>query len=145
MDLLGSLFAKWQLRCAWYQVMATLEDEVTQMQGVVNICYSPGSQHMLVSIGNFSEVAIKGGDILMNLPIRVTSYHFCYNNVIMEYILATLRRAFGKQVALRLRAHYGTHIRFFTKGVEVLFCNFSRFSRSNRRFQALISKYNTPC
>jgi hypothetical protein len=98
-----------QIRCTWYQVMATLEDETAQMKGVCDVAYCPGEWFASqAALSGVLELGRQAGDILTNLPARITSYHFCYNDPRMRVILSTIRMAFGKQVRLRNRTHYGT-------------------------------------
>jgi hypothetical protein len=90
--------------------MATLEDKDAQMKGVCDVAYVPGDVSKSVSFKKFADVMRTGGDMLMNLPCRITGYHFCYNDPRLQYILSMACRAFGKEMRLRLRTHYGSHL-----------------------------------
>jgi hypothetical protein len=90
--------------------MATLEDEAAQLKGISNVTSCLGSLNMAgLSLAKFFEVMTKVGDVLSNLPIRTTSYHICYNDIGLEFVLSAIRMAMGKHNRLRLRAHFGTY------------------------------------
>ena len=98
------------IRCTWYIVMATLELEAAQMKGVVVINYWPGRVGFNPSmIAKFTKTSMKVGDMIINLPIRESSYHFCFNAESgMEFAISAIRKGFGKHIRLRMREHYGS-------------------------------------
>jgi hypothetical protein len=99
--------------------MTVLEDEAAQLKGVSNVTQCLGNVNMDVSLAQFYETMIKGGEMISNLPLRTTSFHFCYNNIGMEFVLSGFRSFFGKFLRLRTRAHFGTTLYCFC--VLVLF------------------------
>jgi hypothetical protein len=92
-------------------MMFCLRDETAQRKGVCNVAYAPGNLIAIASsFAQVNHLLSKVGDVLVNLPVRITSYHFCYTDPRMQVVLSTIRTVFGKQIRLRTRTHFGTYI-----------------------------------
>ena len=99
------------LRASWYQVMSTVQDdEIAQQKGVFDITYAPGNVlEMPKKLAMFPELLRRSGDVIVSLPCRVTSYHFCYEDFRLHYLLSIIQKYFGKHLRLRVRTHFGTY------------------------------------
>jgi hypothetical protein len=92
-------------------VMLSMQDETAQKKGVCNVAYAPGNLLSLASsFAKVKHLIAKVGDVLVNLPMRITSYHFCYTDPRMQILLVTIRKFFGKEIRMRSRTHFGTYI-----------------------------------
>jgi hypothetical protein len=101
-------FLREQYRCNWYQIMATLEDDTAQLKGICDVAYCPGDLlAMPSSISKISKVMMRNGTMIKGLPCRVSTFHFCYNDPRVRYVISSIRSNFGKEVRLRIRSHFG--------------------------------------
>ena len=91
-------------------IMKSLEgDDTAQLKGGCNVAYAPGDVFAnRAPISKVNKLLSMGGDILINLPMRITSYHFCYTDTRMIVLLSLIRQCFGKEIRMRMRVHYGT-------------------------------------
>ena len=88
--------------------MATLEEEEAQTKGISCVLYCPGVMlSNLPSISQVTSMLLQVGSVHSSLPCRITSFHFGTDEPKMQFFLQTLQKAFGKQVRLRLRSHFG--------------------------------------
>ena len=94
-------------------IMKSLEgDDTAQLKGGCNVAYAPGDVFAnRAPISKVNKLLSMGGDILINLPMRITSYHFCYTDTRMIMLLSLIRQCFGKEIRMRMRVHYGTFCR----------------------------------
>ena len=104
-----SLKRKYKMRSFWYLAMATVEDEAAQTKGISCVLYCPGGEFLsnLPSISQVTSLLLQVGSAHASLPCRLTSFHFGTDEPRMKFFLDTLGKAFGKQVRLRLRSHFG--------------------------------------
>jgi len=101
------------MRAFWYVTMATLESDTAQSAGIISVMYIPSnksSSPSWPSAAQISEFFLKAGSIHLSLPSRITSFHFCAEDSGTQLMLSTIRMAFGKQLRLRVRAHFGSSI-----------------------------------
>jgi len=98
------------MRCTWYQIRATLEDETVQLKGAVAIVYCPQNMTLAVSMGKFSSIIMKLGGIVMNMPCLTTSNHYCSNDSGLVFLRSLMSKAAGKQKRLRSRSHFGSAV-----------------------------------
>ena len=88
-----------------------LEDEIAQRKGVCGVLYCPGGKLAAPSnVGKASLVARKGGALKHILPIKVTAFHFCYDDTRMQFLINTLRATAPQQYRLRFKVHLGSEI-----------------------------------
>jgi hypothetical protein len=87
----------------------TLEEEVAQIRGVVNLNYAPSKRHKPFPIGKATENVMESGDMIASLPLRVTGYHFCTDDPKMKFVLNMIRLSHGRHVRVRLRPHFDKH------------------------------------
>eukprot|EP00339_Tiarina_fusa_P004924 CAMPEP_0117013002 /NCGR_PEP_ID=MMETSP0472-20121206/10810_1 /TAXON_ID=693140 ORGANISM="Tiarina fusus, Strain LIS" /NCGR_SAMPLE_ID=MMETSP0472 /ASSEMBLY_ACC=CAM_ASM_000603 /LENGTH=482 /DNA_ID=CAMNT_0004716191 /DNA_START=113 /DNA_END=1561 /DNA_ORIENTATION=+ len=98
-------------RCFWYQVMTTMENETAQLKGICDVAYCPGDLlAMPASIQKVSQMMQRSGAMMEGLPLRITTFQFCYTDKRMRYILSIMPGAFGKNVRFRVRAHFGSDL-----------------------------------
>jgi hypothetical protein len=93
-----------QTRYAWYQTMAALEHEETQLNGLVYLLVASDVE---VSPKNFIELTCLGGSLLKSLPSRWVGFHICHNHPSFKAALAVTHYAVGKEIRIRVRTHYG--------------------------------------
>jgi hypothetical protein len=87
--------------------MALLEDEDTQIKGIVDVIYSIGTADVQLKT-NFSHFFSRGVPMLVHsLPMRVSSMHFCYDDPRLRPVMSLIQMVAGKQTRLRCRTHYG--------------------------------------
>lgn len=114
-----------QYRCNWYQIMSSLEDnEEAQLKGFCDVVYCPGNilRDVPSSFNRFSKVARRNGKMLEGLPARISTFHFCYDDPRVKFVITALGNSFGKQIRLRIRTHYGMFMFVFWN--TFLFCLF---------------------
>jgi hypothetical protein len=86
--------------------MALLEDEDTQIKGIVDVLYSRGTAD---SQPNLSDFLTLGAFMLINLPVRISALHFCFGDPRLRAFMSWIQMVAGKQPRLRCRTHYGTN------------------------------------
>ena len=91
--------------------MSTLtEDESAQLKGICDVVYCPGDLLLAIpsSFSKISKVARRNGKLIEGLPCRISTFHFCYDDPRVKFVITALGSHFGKNVRLRIRTHYGT-------------------------------------
>jgi hypothetical protein len=63
------------------------------------------------SPSQISDFFLKAGSIHLSLPSRITSFPFCGQDPQMQFLLSMIRMAFGKQLRLHVRAHFGKFLK----------------------------------
>eukprot|EP00339_Tiarina_fusa_P009404 CAMPEP_0117018054 /NCGR_PEP_ID=MMETSP0472-20121206/13999_1 /TAXON_ID=693140 ORGANISM="Tiarina fusus, Strain LIS" /NCGR_SAMPLE_ID=MMETSP0472 /ASSEMBLY_ACC=CAM_ASM_000603 /LENGTH=470 /DNA_ID=CAMNT_0004722569 /DNA_START=147 /DNA_END=1559 /DNA_ORIENTATION=+ len=98
------------MRAFWYLAMATVEDQAAQALGISCVLYCPGGEFFsnLPSMSQVTALLLQVGSVHASLPCRISSFHFGTDEPRMRFFLSTLQQAFGKQVRLRLRSHFGS-------------------------------------
>lgn len=97
--------------------MIALEDEETQLKGLVQIIYNVNDQWR----DNFDKELYMGvGKIRAATPIRVVSCHYCFNDPAFGIIIKLVSMALEMHTRTRIRLHYGTSFRL----LSVLIKNF---------------------
>jgi hypothetical protein len=88
-------------------MMATIcDDEIAQRKGVCQVVYNRMSPRFSVSA--MISTIIKAGNLYTSLPCRVTSSHQCYEEPQGRVnVISAMRMAFGKELRLRMKAHFG--------------------------------------
>lgn len=101
-----------QQKACFYLVMKhILDSDETQKNGVVSVLYGidkrskekdefpfPAGDRFLMSVGGgFSSV-----------PMRVTGFHFLWNDQRIQPFMALMRHALGRFVNARFKSHFGT-------------------------------------
>ena len=87
------------------------EDEIAQFKGVTQLLYCSDNLFASGVPLPIQMMRLKEfGDVFLNLPMRVTSVHVCYNTPNLEPIPSILRVSFNKEYRLRLKAHLGSDI-----------------------------------
>ena len=77
---------------------------------------SQSSTSAKLNISQIFSTILKSGDIFNSLPIRVTSSHQCFENnnpnahPHLKKLLSAMRIAFGKELRLRMKVHFGTSL-----------------------------------
>jgi hypothetical protein len=69
-------------------------------------CWKPYA----LSLATAKDFMMQGGETLTSMPVRFTSYHYCYDNLVMQAMLAPIQMYLGKQIRTRLRPHHGSSI-----------------------------------
>jgi hypothetical protein len=89
--------------------MSSYTDEDAQRKGIVNLVYVPESVFPWQGYrpSRLLEHLRRVGKIVANMPIRISSYHFCYQDPRVHVLLATIQRNFGKYIRLHIRTHVG--------------------------------------
>ena len=87
-----------------------MQDETGQKKGISDVAYCPGDLFSICPPSKVSHFFSKVGDVIVNLPMRITSYHFCYNDPRMKLVLESIRTFSGKHLRLRVRTHYGSDL-----------------------------------
>jgi hypothetical protein len=90
--------------------MGMLEDKTVQMKGICVVstrCSGPHLMALPSSMSAMSTIVACGSDISSSLPVRVVGDHVCYDAVRLQYIVFTIRTAFGKSLRLRIHTHFG--------------------------------------
>ena len=102
-----------QLRILWYQAMATVEDEISQLKGICGILFFPGDFFSNTERAKFAPAFMKQLEKLVDcLPFRPTAYHVCFNDVRARFIFPVCIATVGRHGRLRLRAHVGAFFMF---------------------------------
>lgn len=88
--------------------MSALQDDEAQLKGFCDVVYCPGNiLDAPSSFNKFSKVARRNGKMIEGLPFRISTFHFCYDEPRVKFVITALGNAFGKQIRLRIRTHYG--------------------------------------
>lgn len=94
-------------RQMWYNHMIALEDEETQLKGLVQIIYNVNDQWR----DNFDKELYMGvGKIRAATPIRVVSCHYCFNDPAFGIIIKLVSMALEMHTRTRIRLHYGSDV-----------------------------------
>mmetsp|Transcript_5911 Transcript_5911/g.16044 ORF Transcript_5911/g.16044 Transcript_5911/m.16044 type:complete len:546 (-) Transcript_5911:685-2322(-) len=97
-----------QVRAIWYVMMKALENDVSiQLKGGVGIMYAVG-----MSLHEFTRAVLAQSENLMMdaMPIRTCGMHFCLDNPALRPLLSLFLSAAPKEVRLRTRIHFGSHV-----------------------------------
>ena len=90
-------------------MMSAAEDEVTQQTGIIVIMYNIGS----VGLNDFQPATMAAGSAMLRvLPIRYSSFHYCFSDPRIRGITAIIMIGAGSQNRARFRLHEGK-IRYF--------------------------------
>jgi hypothetical protein len=81
------------------------DDEETQKKGVVGVSYN---LDVPVQPNEIRRKVIWGASVIVqSLPIRVTSFHYCYNSSKIGPFLPLMAYATGSVIRVRMRTHHG--------------------------------------
>lgn len=95
------------LRYFWYQKLSLVEEnEDIQKRGIVQVVsfYGPYSN----TVGQALALLKNCQPILNDWPLRVCSFHLCYDSLAMRSVLELLHMVVGKDIRLRERSHFGS-------------------------------------
>jgi hypothetical protein len=98
----------YQIRAIWYLNMkALIGDEEFQKRGMTVCRYSLGAE----AAGHLHlDFVIKAARLAKAMPIKTMGYHYCYDDVKLRPLLATLQMFGGRNLRLRFRAHFGKNL-----------------------------------
>ena len=86
-----------------------MEDEESQKKGVCCVEYCSKSFFQVEGfLPRFTDVVMRTGKLVTStLPFRYSSFHICYDDPAMHYLVQGFRVAAGRDVMLRIRSHVG--------------------------------------
>ena len=87
--------------------MAMMDDEETQINGVVDIIYAVGANKFPTKVFEFVK---HGGHICKNFSVRRCCLHVCYNDPRIQAFLGFARPIIPKETKTRRRFHNGSHM-----------------------------------
>jgi hypothetical protein len=89
----------------YYMMSSLADDEETQKKGVVFVSYS---MDMPERADENRRKLLWGACVLsQSLPIRSSSFHYCYNSSKVGPFLPVIAYAAGSLLRVRIRAHHG--------------------------------------
>ena len=89
--------------------MKMLQDVNTQKYGIISISYDAGPRKKEL-MNNDKEYTWRSGKLISVLPFRVMSMHYCYQDPLVDMLLALARVVLGARTRARLRPHCGQHL-----------------------------------
>ena len=87
--------------------MAAAEDEEVQKRGVVFICYRTDPAFSSSSTGFDPVSGTRNGQLTQGLPIRIVSFHFCFDSSKFLVSLSHVMNAFNTDMQARVKVHQG--------------------------------------
>jgi hypothetical protein len=82
--------------------MVNSEDLENQQKGVVAVMWFLGPKNKATPQSIRKQV-----EVSQSLPMRITAFHFCYNNVEQIPALYSVKVWFDRSTRIRIRAHKG--------------------------------------
>ena len=89
--------------------MSALEDEATQIRGLVDVSYCVGMDGVEPK---FSDLVSQGAHMINDLPFRFAALHFCYNDARLKPVMKLVQMVATQQARLRFRVHFGKFFEF---------------------------------
>jgi len=95
------------LRCYWYLMVSCYDDEIAQKKGSCTVVRLSAARR---SVSKLAELARRSAYNANCAPGRNASFHICYDDSCMDFLIKILRFSAEKATRVRTRAHFGSEI-----------------------------------
>ena len=89
-------------------MMAALKDEMVQIRGMVMVSYEVDRTFVQIQEHSLKDRVSSIPMYRDALPIRIASFHYCYNDPAVKALVSLFHRFANKQSRIRFRYHFGT-------------------------------------
>jgi len=96
------------LRMLFYLLMKIIQsDERAQIKGMIVVGYIVNCLSLNICDMELNQQLTT---LTKAIPIRIGAFHLCFDNPVLKILLSTILMAFPKDIRVRHRSHFGSHM-----------------------------------